>query len=332
MKILLASPRGFCAGVKMAIGSLERAVELFGTPLYVYHEIVHNKHVVESFRRRGVIFVNEVEEVPKGSYLLYSAHGVSPKVRRRAEQRDLQTIDATCPLVKKVHSEAVRFARQGYTIIVIGHAGHDEVVGTLGEAPENMRLVETVEDVGGLEVPDPTKVAFVTQTTLSIDDARRIADRLRQRFPAIVGPPKDDVCYATQNRQEAIKALVGQAHVVLVLGSRNSSNSNRLAEIARACGCPAHLIDGAAEIDREWLCGEETVLVTAGASAPEEVVTRCVACLCERFEAHVEEHSVCEEHAQFLLPTELRDVSGTSGLAAAPIVWPDQSATPATGR
>jgi 4-hydroxy-3-methylbut-2-enyl diphosphate reductase len=312
MKIMLANPRGFCAGVNMAIESLERALELFGSPLYVYHEIVHNKYVVERFRKEGVIFVEKLDEVPEESHLLYSAHGVSPALRRQARLRRLRTIDATCPLVTKVHLEAVRFARQGYTIVLIGHAGHDEVIGTLGEAPEHIRLVESVEDVDRLEVDDPNKVAYLTQTTLSIDDANKVIARLKVRFPAICGPPKEDICYATQNRQEAVKQLVPGADVVLVLGSRNSSNSNRLAELAEENRVPAHLIDGADEIDPDWFQGDETVLVTAGASAPEEVVAECVGYLCERFGATVEHRTVRHEDVSFQLPVELRS-SGALG-------------------
>jgi len=306
MKILLAKPRGFCAGVNMAVESLERALTLFGAPLYVYHEIVHNKHVVDHFRKRGVVFVDELEDVPEGSYLLYSAHGVSPNVRQQARLRRLHAIDATCPLVTKVHLEAARFARQGYTIVLIGHHGHDEVVGTLGEAPGHMRLVESIDDVDRLEIPDPRRVAYLTQTTLSVDEANRIIDRLRERFPAIVGPPKEDICYATQNRQEAVKALVPQANVVLVVGSRNSSNSSRLAGIAREHQKAAHLIDSAAEIDRSWFRGDETVLMTAGASAPEEVVLQCLDYLCSTFGAAVEEYNIRDETAHFQLPLELR--------------------------
>ena len=306
MKILLANPRGFCAGVNMAIESLERALELFGSPLYVYHEIVHNKYVVERFRRKGVVFVEGLDEVPEGSHLLYSAHGVSPVLRREAEGRRLRTIDATCPLVTKVHLEAIRFAKQGYTIVLIGHEDHDEVVGTLGEAPEHIRLVETVEDVAGLSVPDPDKVAYLTQTTLSVDDANKIITRLKERFPAIAGPPKEDICYATQNRQEAVKLLVHEADAVLVLGSRNSSNSNRLAELADEHGTPAYLIDSAGEIDPAWFRGDETVLVTAGASAPEEVVAECVGYLREKYGATVEHRTVRDEDVSFQLPVELR--------------------------
>jgi 4-hydroxy-3-methylbut-2-en-1-yl diphosphate reductase len=307
MRIVLANPHGFCAGVVMAIRTLDRALELFGPPLYVYHEIVHNNHVVASFRHRGVVFVDSVEEVPQGGRLIYSAHGVGPQTRLEAKDRNLQTIDATCPLVSKVHLEAVRFAGEGRTVILIGHAGHDEAIGTLGEAPEQMKLIESVEDVDALVVPDPTKMAYITQTTLSVDEANHIIARLKTRFPQIVGPPKKDICYATQNRQDAVKMFLPTADVVLVLGSRNSSNSNRLAEIAREGGRPAYLIDRAHEIDPTWLEGCETVLVTAGASAPEEVVEECVAYLVDRYGATIEQGTVREEHAHFALPVELRD-------------------------
>ena len=236
MKIILANPRGFCAGVNMAIECLERALEFFGPPLYVYHEIVHNKFVVEQFRRRGTVFVESLDEVPEGSPLLYSAHGVSPQIRDQARRRRLVAIDATCPLVIKVHLEAVRYAKEGYTIVLIGHEGHDEVIGTMGEAPDQMVLVETAEDVETLDVPDPTKVAYLTQTTLSVDDANVVIAALRKKFPQIANPPKDDICYATQNRQEAVRELAAQADLVLVLGSQNSSNSRRLAEIANVAG------------------------------------------------------------------------------------------------
>ena len=237
MRIILAAPRGFCAGVNMAIESLELAIKVFGTPVYVYHEIVHNKYVVERFREEGAVFVDFLEEVPEGATLLYSAHGVSPEVRRIARERRLRTIDATCPLVTKVHLEAVRYAKQGYTILLIGHEGHDEVIGTMGEAPDAMLLVETPDDVDRLEVADPNRVAYLTQTTLSVDDANRIIERLRARFPNIANPPKEDICYATQNRQEAVKLVSHEAEVVLVLGSQNSSNSQRLAELAARMAC-----------------------------------------------------------------------------------------------
>ncbi|MEX0711878.1 MAG: 4-hydroxy-3-methylbut-2-enyl diphosphate reductase [Pirellulales bacterium] len=311
MKIILASPRGFCAGVNMAIESLELAIQLYGTPIYVYHEIVHNKYVVETFREKGVVFVDRLEEVPEGGQLLYSAHGVSPEVRSLARARKLRTIDATCPLVTKVHLEAIRFAKSGYTIVLIGHEGHDEVIGTMGEAPESIVLVETIEDVDGLRVADPARLAYLTQTTLSVDDANRIIRRLRERFPQINNPPKEDICYATQNRQEAVNLLSREADVVLVLGSQNSSNSQRLAELSLENGVPAYLIDGAGDIRAEWFRGDETVLVTAGASAPELVVEDCVEFLRKRFGATVESRSVREEEVHFPLPRELRLLSGT---------------------
>src|SRR5436853_1533765 len=270
MKIILANPRGFCAGVNMAIDSLERALQLFGTPLYVYHEIVHNYHVVERFKKRGVVFVDSIDEIPNDSVVLYSAHGVAPAIREASEKRNLRAIDATCPLVTKVHLEAVRFAKEGYTILLIGHEGHDEVVGTLGEAPDAIRLVQDEAEVEALDLPVNAKVVFLTQTTLSVDDAEVIIRALRKKFPHIVGPSRDDICYATQNRQEAVKELVPEADVVLVLGSQNSSNSQRLAEIARSCGKAAHLIDSARQIEDAWFEGADAVLITAGASAPEE--------------------------------------------------------------
>jgi 4-hydroxy-3-methylbut-2-enyl diphosphate reductase len=309
MRILLASPRGFCAGVNMAMESLELAIERFGTPVYVYHEIVHNRWIVERFRGRGVVFVDDLSEVPPGSHLLYSAHGVSPEVRRQAAERRLQAIDATCPLVTKVHREAIRFAREGYTILLIGHEGHDEVLGTIGEAPESIVLVGSADEVDRVEVADPERVAYLTQTTLSVDDTARIVDRLRRRFPKIEGPPRNDICYATQNRQEAVRRLAREADVVLVVGSRNSSNSQRLAERARAAGVPAHLIDGPAGIDAGWFTGAETVLITAGASAPENLVEDCVARLRSDFGASVESRKVRDEQVHFSLPRELRRAS-----------------------
>ena len=338
MRIILAGPRGFCAGVNMAIEALELAIGAYGTPLYVYHEIVHNKWVVDWFRRQGVVFVNDLADVPEGEHLLYSAHGVSPEIRQQAAARHLNTIDVTCPLVTKVHTEAVRFAKQGYTILLIGHAGHDEVVGTMGEAPEAIRLIRKTTDVERIEVPDPSKVAYLTQTTLSVDDAAGIIERLRRRFPEIVGPARDDICYATQNRQEAVRCLAAEADVVLVVGSQNSSNSQRLAELARACGVATHLIDAPGDIDMGWFSSEqkgqekgekgdsphlpggpggcfaqmgtapvvrtseETVLLTAGASAPEALVQRCVSLLQDRFGASVETRMVCQEQLRFALP------------------------------
>jgi 4-hydroxy-3-methylbut-2-enyl diphosphate reductase len=309
MKIILANPRGFCAGVNMAIESLDRALQLFGTPLYVYHEIVHNRPVVEKFKNRGVVFVDAIDDIPNGANVLYSAHGVAPAIRQASAERNLHAIDATCPLVTKVHLEAVRFAREGYTILLIGHEGHDEVVGTLGEAPDCIRLVQDEAEAEALDLPANAKVAYLTQTTLSVDDAEVIIAALRRRFPHIVGPSRDDICYATQNRQEAVKELVPLADVVLVLGSQNSSNSLRLAEIARACGRPAYLIDGVHEMDKSWFSDRQTVLITAGASAPEEVVEECVAYLQKNFRATVESHTVREEHVSFPLPRELRLVT-----------------------
>lgn len=306
MRVLLAEPRGFCAGVVMAIESLERALELFGVPLYVFHEIVHNQVVVERFRQRGVIFVDDLAQVPEGSVVLYSAHGVSPAVRETAARRRLRAIDATCPLVTKVHLEAQRFAREGYTIFLIGHAGHDEVVGTTGEAPQAIRLIESVADVEKIDLPSEAKVAYLTQTTLSVDEANEIINALRRKFPHIVGPNKDDICYATQNRQEAVKALAPQADVVLVFGSQNSSNSQRLAEIAQACGKPAYLVNTISELDPTWLDDVETVLITAGASAPEDVVQEALAWFRQRYGATIESRTIREEFVQFPLPRELR--------------------------
>jgi len=309
MKVILANPRGFCAGVNMAIDSLERALELFGTPLYVYHEIVHNRHVVERFKKRGVVFVDHIEDIPANSVVLYSAHGVAPAIRAAAIERNLNAIDATCPLVTKVHLEAIRFAKEGYTIFLIGHEGHDEVLGTLGEAPGNIRLVQDEQEVAALELPDDAKVAYLTQTTLSVDDAEVIIRALRKRFPHIAGPKKDDICYATQNRQEAVKDLVPDVDLVIVLGSRNSSNSLRLAEIARSYRKPAYLIDGVDEIAPSWFVNTDRVLVTAGASAPEDVVQECVAYLKRHHGATVETRTIREEDVSFQLPKELRSLT-----------------------
>ncbi len=311
MKIILASPRGFCAGVNMAIETLELAIKIFGTPVYVYHEIVHNKYVVERFRAKGAVFVEDLSEVPLGETLLYSAHGVSPEVRRVAAERRLKTVDATCPLVIKVHLEAVRYAKEGYTIILIGHEGHDEVIGTMGEAPEAIILVESPQDVDRLELKTE-KLAYLTQTTLSVDDASRIICRLEERFPHIVGPPKADICYATQNRQEAVRLLAREADAVLVLGSQNSSNSQRLAELATETSTRTFLIDGPRDIDLAWFRPEDTVLVTAGASAPETVVEQCVELLQATFGAEVESRSIREEEVYFPLPKEFRQIAGAA--------------------
>ncbi|MDA0658260.1 MAG: 4-hydroxy-3-methylbut-2-enyl diphosphate reductase, partial [Planctomycetota bacterium] len=306
MKVLLASPRGFCAGVNMAIESLELALQTFGSPVYVFHEIVHNKYVVETFQEKGAIFVNHLDEVPEGSHLLFSAHGVSPEIRNYARARKLFAIDATCPLVTKVHMEAIRFAKAGYTIVLIGHDGHDEVIGTMGEAPEAIVLVETEHDVDQLEFAPQTKLAYLTQTTLSVDDANRIIARLRQRFPQIEGPPREDICYATQNRQEAVRLLATQADLVLVLGSQNSSNSQRLKEIASELGIAGYLIDGPQDLRREWFGNVATVLVTAGASAPESVVEQVLDYLRENFQAEINVQTIRAENVHFALPRELR--------------------------
>ena len=306
MKLILANPRGFCAGVNMAIEALETAIAAFGTPIYVYHEIVHNRPIVERFAGRGVVFVDHLSEVPDGQTVLFSAHGVSPAIRNEAAARNLRAIDATCPLVTKVHMEAVKYAREGYTIVLIGHEGHDEVIGTMGEAPAHMVLVEDVADVEALTLPADVKLAFLTQTTLSVDETKGVIAALKAKYPQVHSPGKDDICYATQNRQEAVTELVPEADVVVVLGSQNSSNSNRLAEIARQNGKPAHLIDRVSEMRDDWFRAGDTVLLTAGASAPEEHVQDCVNLLIDRFGATVEHRSIREEHVSFPLPKELR--------------------------
>jgi 4-hydroxy-3-methylbut-2-en-1-yl diphosphate reductase len=312
MQVLLANPRGFCAGVNMAIECLEEAIRLCGPDIYVYHEIVHNKYVVDRFTKLGVQFVNHLHEVPHGSYLLYSAHGVSPQIRDESRRRNLRTIDATCPLVTKVHLEAIKFTNEGYRLILIGHEGHDEVIGTMGEAPQNISLVETPEDVDALPFGPDDKLAFLTQTTLSVSEANRVIERLRERFPQIKCPPKEDICYATTNRQEAVTALAPRADVVLVLGSQNSSNSQRLKELAVEVGKPAYLIDGAHELRDEWFAGAKTVLVTAGASAPEVVVEEVLDQLVARFGATVSTETIRQEHVHFPLPKELRALQATA--------------------
>lgn len=314
MKILLAGPRGFCAGVNMAIETLETAIRLYGTPIYVFHEIVHNKHVVDRFVKEGVVFVDTVEEVPEKATLLFSAHGVAPEIRRIANERKIEAINATCPLVTKVHLEAIKYSSQGYHIFLIGHEGHDEVIGTMGQAPGAFTLVETAEEVATLPFGPEDKLAYLTQTTLSVDDASRIISRLKARFPQLIGPPKDDICYATQNRQEAVRQLSQEANLVLVLGSQNSSNSQRLAELAKEQGVPAYLIDGADEIDPSWFDNVEIVAITAGASAPEQVVQDCVEWLRKRFEKtpsgiSIEEKVVRDEDVFFPLPKEIRSAA-----------------------
>jgi 4-hydroxy-3-methylbut-2-enyl diphosphate reductase len=305
-RLLLAAPRGYCAGVDRAVQTVERALEAHDGPVYVRKEIVHNKHVVEELEKRGAIFVDQETEVPEGETVVFSAHGVAPSVHANAASRRLSTIDATCPLVTKVHVEARKFAAEGYTIVLIGHEGHEEVEGTTGEAPENIVLVQTEEDVDRLEIDRPDKVAYITQTTLSVDETLGIIRKLRERFPDIVGPKTDDICYATQNRQDAVKQLAPYCDLVLVIGSRNSSNSNRLVEVAKERGTRAHLIDYESEVEPEWLDGVETVGITSGASAPEELVQRLVAFFRERGAEEVSEFEVVEEDVRFMMPKEIR--------------------------
>jgi 4-hydroxy-3-methylbut-2-en-1-yl diphosphate reductase len=305
-RVLLAAPRGYCAGVDRAVQTVEHALELHGAPVYVRKEIVHNKHVVEQLSERGAIFVEEETEVPEGAMVVFSAHGVAPSVHENAARRNLRTIDATCPLVTKVHVSARRFAEQGYTIILIGHDGHEEVEGTTGEAPESIVLVETAEDVDTVKVPDPDKVAFITQTTLSVDETAGIIARLRERFPNIVSSKSDDICYATTNRQLAVKQLARECDLVLVIGSRNSSNSNRLVDVTRELGTESHLIDNAGQVREEWLEGVETVGITSGASAPEELVEALVEFFRERGAADVSELRTVDEDVRFMLPKPIR--------------------------
>jgi 4-hydroxy-3-methylbut-2-enyl diphosphate reductase len=310
MKILLANPRGFCAGVDRAIEIVERALDLFGAPIYVRHEVVHNRHVVEGLRARGTVFVDELDEVPDGGTVIYSAHGVALAVHAEGRQRGLRVFDATCPLVTKVHLEVSRHAEAGRECILIGHKGHPEVEGTMGQYDASkggrMYLVETPEDVAKLEMNNPDDVAFVTQTTLSVDDTERVIDALRQRFPSIHGPRRDDICYATQNRQDAVKELATRCDVILVVGSPNSSNSNRLRELAENSGVPAYLIDDAGQIDRQWLNGKSAIGVTAGASAPDDIVRGVVELLRTWGAESVDESMGRKEPVTFSLPAELR--------------------------
>jgi 4-hydroxy-3-methylbut-2-enyl diphosphate reductase len=305
-KLLLAAPRGYCAGVDRAVQTVERALELHGPPVYVRKEIVHNKHVVEQLRARGAIFVESETEVPPEAVTVFSAHGVSPAVHANAAERRLKTIDATCPLVTKVHVEAKKFAADGYTIVLIGHDGHEEVEGTMGEAPESIVLVETEQDVAELEIADPDKVAYISQTTLSVDETLTIIERLRERFPKIVGPRTDDICYATTNRQAAVKQMAGECDLVLVIGSRNSSNSVRLVEVARDYGAEAHLIDNEQEVREAWLEGKRVVGISSGASAPEELVQRLVGFFRSRGVSDVSEFDVISEDVRFMLPKTIR--------------------------
>ncbi len=315
MRLLLVNPRGFCAGVRMAIDVVDRVLDLFpGETIYVYHEIVHNRHVVGRFRGRGVVFVESVEAPPTGSILVFSAHGIPPAVRRRAAERGLHAIDATCPLVTKVHSEAIRYARQGYQILLIGHRNHQEVIGTTGEAPDATQVVETPDDIPHLTIRDPDRLVYLTQTTLSTDDAGVIIDALKRAFPNIKAPPSEDICYATTNRQHAVRMLAPECDLVLVVGSRNSSNSVRLTEIAENAGTPARLIDDATGLHEEWFAtGDATVLVTAGASAPEDLVAGVCRELVTRFGATIETRDVFDEDVEFALPGNLRRIMKDRG-------------------
>jgi 4-hydroxy-3-methylbut-2-en-1-yl diphosphate reductase len=312
-KLLLAAPRGYCAGVDRAVQTVERALALYGPPVYVRKEIVHNKHVVQQLSERGAIFVDQESEVPEGQTVVFSAHGVAPSVHANAEARSLQTIDATCPLVTKVYVEAKKFASEGYTIVLVGHEGHEEVEGTMGEAPDHIVLIETEADVDALEVEDPDRVAFISQTTLSVDETRAIIARLREKFPNITGPRTDDICYATTNRQMAVRQMAGECDLVLVIGSSNSSNSNRLVEVARAHGADSHLIDNETQVEEEWLEDKRVVGISSGASAPEELVQRLVAFFRERGTEDVSEFEVVQEDVRFMLPKEIRKALAAAG-------------------
>ncbi len=316
-QILLAAPRGYCAGVDRAVQTVERALELHGAPVYVRKEIVHNKHVVGQLRERGAIFVEHENEVPEGAIAVFSAHGVAPSVRANAQARGLKTIDATCPLVTKVHVEARKFAEQGYTIVLVGHAAHEEVEGTMGEAPERIVLVESERDVQELEVEDPERVAFITQTTLSVDETAGIVACLRTRFPRIVGPRTDDICYATTNRQAAVKQMADRCDLVLVVGSRNSSNSVRLVEVARECGAEAYLIDSHLEVREEWLAGKRVIGVSSGASAPDNLVQDLLAFFRARgvSDDAISEFHVIREDVRFMLPKPIREAVAAGGAA-----------------
>jgi 4-hydroxy-3-methylbut-2-en-1-yl diphosphate reductase len=313
-KLLLAAPRGYCAGVDRAVQAVERLLELHGPPVYVRKEIVHNKHVVSTLRERGAVFVDELDDtIPEGAITVFSAHGVSPAVHDDAARRGLQTIDATCPLVTKVHREAVKFAAEGYTIVLVGHAGHEEVEGTMGEVPDSIVLVESEEDADRLEVDDPSKLAYLTQTTLSVDETRAIINRLRERFPSIVGPRTDDICYATTNRQAAVKQMAAECDLVLVIGSRNSSNSQRLVDVARDCGAEAHLIDNETQVQEEWLENARVVGISSGASAPEELVERLVAFFRARGTEDVSDFEIMREDVRFMLPKTIRQQLEAAG-------------------
>jgi 4-hydroxy-3-methylbut-2-enyl diphosphate reductase len=313
-EILLAGPRGFCAGVERAIDIVELALSVCRPPVYVRREIVHNRHVVESLRAKGAIFVDELAEVPDDATVIFSAHGISPAVREDAQRRGLRVIDATCPLVTKVHLEAVRYAREGYSIVLIGHEDHDEVIGTLGEAPDRIVVIDSVAEVDRLEVPNPEKIAYLTQTTLSVDDTRDVIEALRRKFPRIVGPSRDDICYATQNRQAAVKRLAGDVDVLLVIGAANSSNANRLVEVAKMAGTHAYLINDVSDIRSEWLAGASRIGITAGASTPEMLVAQVVDALRGRG-VSVREVHVVEEDVRFAIPQELERMAQERGMA-----------------
>ena len=306
--VLLAAPRGYCAGVERAVDAVERALAKHGAPVYVRKQIVHNLHVVRDLESKGAVFVDEETEVPEGAVVVLSAHGVAPSVYENANRRDLEVIDATCPLVTKVHVEARRFADQGRTIVLIGHEGHEEVEGTSGQAPQRTILVQSTEDARAVDVPDPENLSYLTQTTLSVDETNEIVRILEQRFPSIQGPPRDDICYATQNRQDAVKVIAPKSDVVLVIGSQNSSNSNRLAELSRELGTPAFLVDDEADVDPAWLEGADIVGLTSGASAPEWLVHRMLTWLADRGFATVEEVTLTEERVRFSLPAGVRQI------------------------
>ncbi len=315
-KVVLLRPRGFCAGVVRAIDVVKIALELYGAPIYVRKEIVHNRHVVEELRSLGAVFVDEIDQTPAGARVVFSAHGVSPAVRAAAAARRLQAIDATCPLVTKVHLEAVKFARTGHTILLIGHKEHEEIEGTYGEAPKSTLIVQTEADAEAVEIPDPEKVCYLTQTTLSLDETRQIIEILRRRFPKIVGPKSQDICYATENRQLAVRAVAPLCQLLLVVGSQNSSNSRRLVEVCRKAGVPAYLIDDKSFLRSEWFEGVSTIAVTAGASAPEHLVGELVQALAEHGYSTLEEADIVDEDVRFSLPVELN--SGMVRIATAP--------------
>ena len=316
MRLILANPRGFCPGVRIAIDVVDQVLDLYpDETIYVYHEIVHNKHVVDRFVERGVVFVESVDEVPPGNIIVFSAHGISPAVRKAANDRGLRTIDATCPLVTKVHSEAIRYARQGYQILLVGHKDHQEIKGTMGEAPEATQVVESPDDIPHLDIKDPSKLVYLTQTTLSTDDAGVIIDALKDAFPGLKAPPSEDICYATTNRQQAVRQIAPQCDVVLVIGSTTSSNSKRLTEISRNVGTDAHLLDDVTELDPAWFpSGDEAVLITAGASAPEDLVAELCRALAERYDATLEVADVFEESVEFGIPVSLKKAMKAEGI------------------